>query len=378
MNKPTEYTTDYLVVGLGAMGSAALYHLARWGAVVTGIEQFVVDHAFGSSHGHSRVFRTFYDDPFYTSLAEAALPLWRELEARSDVSLLTLGGTLLFGQEGNIKIARSIQVMEQLQIPHELMTPATVAARFPALRLPRGSLACHLPRAGFLDASRAVRTQVAQAQRLGATVHEQVTVQEIDLSGEQPLVVTSAGRYRCQRLVVTAGPWAMHGLRSLGLPALAEQVRVTRQQKFTFLPSRPELVRPDRLPVYGDYESGLYGFPLYGPGVKVADDTLGESTDPVAVDRTLDLATRDRLQHWLAALMPQIDFTYLSGSTCMYTLTPDRDFLVGPHPRHANTIIGAGFSGHGFKFSTLVGKLLAELALGIPPSHPIARFRLER
>ena len=110
----------------------------------------------------------------------------------------------------------------------------------------------------------------------------------------------------------------------------------------------------------------------------MADDNLGMATDPTTVDRTLDLATRDRLLAWLNTLMPSADFTYVEGSTCMYTLTPDRDFLLGPHPHHANTIIGAGFSGHGFKFAALVGNLLAELTIGQSPSYPVDRFRLDR
>lgn len=256
------------------------------------------------------------------------------------------------------------------QSPYERLTSAEVTARFPALRLPATHEACFVPRSGFLNAALAVQTHVAQAQRLGATVQAGVAVHGIDLSGERPVVETAAGRYVCNRLVVTPGPWVGQLLSDLGLASLAHQLRVTRQQKFYF--------RPEHLPVYCDYDANFYGFPLHGPGLKVADDNLGSVTDPTTVDRTLDLAKRDELGAWLNAIMPNASFTYVEGSTCMYTLTPDRDFLLGPHPHHANTIIGAGFSGHGFKFSALVGKLLAELALGEAPSQPIKRFRLAR
>lgn len=369
---------NVLVLGLGAMGSAALYQLARLGVAPVGIEQFTIGHALGSSGGQSRVFRTFYEDPLYTQLAEAAIPLWHELESRSGERILTLCGNLFFAQPGNALLAQSIQAMAAVQSTYEQMTSADVTARFPSLRLPTTHEACFVPRSGFLNATLAVQTHVAQAQRLGATVQAGVAVHGIDLRGERPVVETAAGRYVCNRLVVTPGPWAGPLLRTLGLSTLAQQLRVTRQQKFYFRPAQPAHFLPEHLPVYCDYDANFYGFPLHGPGLKVADDNLGHVTDPTTVDRTLDLAKRDELGAWLNEIMPKAGFTYIEGSTCMYTLTPDRDFLIGPHPHHPNTIIGAGFSGHGFKFSALVGKLLAELALDQLPSQPIERFRLER
>lgn len=369
---------DVLVLGLGAMGSAALYQLARRGVTPVGIEQFAIGHALGSSGGQSRVFRTFYEDPLYTQLAEAAIPLWRELENRSGETILTLCGNLFFAQPGNTLLTQSIQAMAAVQSPYEPLTSAEVTARFPVLRLPANHEACFVPRSGFLNATLAVQTHVAQAQRLGATVQAGIAVHGLDLSGERPVVETAAGRYVCNRLVVAPGPWAGQLFRDLGLSTLAQRLRVTRQQKFYFRPAEPARFRPEQLPVYGDYDANFYGFPFHGPGLKVADDNLGDVTNPTAVDRTLDLAKRDELGAWLNGIMPNADFTYVEGSTCMYTLTPDRDFLIGPHPHHANVIVGAGFSGHGFKFSAIVGKLLAELALDQVSSQPIERFRLDR
>jgi len=369
---------EVLVLGLGAMGSAALYHLARQGQAPVGIEQFAIGHALGSSGGRSRVFRTFYEDPLYTQLAQAALPLWHELESRSGESILTLCGNLFFAQPGNALMTQSLDAMAAVGAPYERLTSAEVTARFPVLRLPASHEACFVPRSGFLDATLAVQTHVVQAQQMGATAHAGLAVHTIDLSSERPVVETALGRYTCNRLVVTPGPWAGQLFQDLGLSTLAQRLRVTRQQKFYFCPAAPARFRPEQLPVYGDYDANFYGFPLHGPGLKVADDNLGKLTDPTMVDRTLDLAKRDELGAWLNVIMPNAGFTYVDGSTCMYTLTPDRDFLLGPHPHHPNTIIGAGFSGHGFKFSALVGKLLAELALDKVPSQPIERFRLAR
>ncbi|MCY3902996.1 MAG: N-methyl-L-tryptophan oxidase [Caldilineaceae bacterium] len=364
---------DFLVAGLGAMGSAALYHLARLGADVVGIEQHRLGHALGSSHGHSRAYRNFYHDVIYVEMAEEALPLWRELEARSGEHLLTLTGLLQFGRRGSEALERKIAVMAALGRAHERLTAADVAARFPALRLPEESTACLTPLGGFLDAGRCVLTHQRQAQALGARIDEEVRVERVSLRGERPLVETSAGRYECERLIIAPGPWAAEVLEELALP-----LDVTRQQKFYFRPRDREAYAPARLPVYGDVETQFYGFPDYGPGLKVADDGLGEVTSADDVDRTLDEAKREELQRWLGLIMPGSGFSYVSGATCMYTVTPDRDFLIGPHPENANVLVAAGFSGHGFKFSALVGKILADLAMEGRTEQPVERFRLDR
>lgn len=378
MSSTPQYNVDYLVLGLGAMGSATLYQLAQRGLAPVGIEQFAIGHALGSSGGQSRVFRTFYHDPLYATLAAAALPLWQELEERSGQRLLTLCGNLIFAQPGNELITQNIEAMDAAHLPYELLTSAVVKARYPMLHLPDDAIVCYTPQTGFLNASRAVQTHVVQAQHLGATVHAGVAVHGIDLRGARPVVETAAGRFLCARLVVTPGPWASPLFQELGLSTLAQRLRVTRQQKFYFRPAHPARFRPEHLPVYCDYDTDFYGFPFQEPGLKVADDNLGLVTEPTTVNRTLDLATRDRLLAWLNGLMPDADFSYVEGSTCMYTLTPDRDFLLGPHPHHANVLIGAGFSGHGFKFAVLVGNLLAELTMGQSPSYPLDRFRLDR
>ena len=276
--------SEIAVIGLGAMGGAALYHLARQGVKAVGFEQYRVGHAWGSSHGHSRVFRIFYEDLLYVNLVEAALPLWQDLEQRCGQSLLTLNGMLIYARPDNIHFAQNLEAVATTQTAHELLTPAEVSRRFPALRLPEEAVACYTPRAGFVDAGGAVKAQVDQARRLGATVYEQAQVQQIDWTGERPELVTTAGRFRCERLIITPGPWAANILADLALP-----LQVTRQQKFYFRPHNPSgrhfvfastlfstggdaLYQPDRLPIYADYDRQFYGFPNYGPGLKVADD----------------------------------------------------------------------------------------------------------
>ena len=364
---------ETVVIGLGAMGSAALYHLARQGARPVGIDQYNVGHAFGSSHGHSRVFRTFYHDPLYAALAEAALPRWRELESLSQTQLLTLNGAIFFAKPGNERFDQYVQALRELGTPYELLSPSHITNRFPALQLPAGVETCYTPRAGFLNANRAVQTHVSQALRIGATIHEGVRVRSIDIGTTSPEIETEVGRYKCDRLVLAPGPWASHILADISLP-----LRVTRQQKFYFQPHQTSPYKPDALPVYADFDTQYYGFPCYGPGIKVADDTQGDDTAPDAINRALDVCKQTRLQAWLEAIMPGANFSFVGGATCMYTVTPDLDFLIGAHPRNPNILVGAGFSGHGFKFSTLIGLMLAELATQGTTTYPIERFRLDR
>ena len=364
---------DCLVLGLGAMGSATLYHLARQGHNAMGIDQFEPGHVWGSSHGHSRAFRVFYRDPLYTELAQAALPHWQELQATSRVPLIHLCGFLAFATPDNRMMEDHLTAIRQSEAPFELLTPAEVTSRFPALQIPAGSRVCFTPQAGFLDADRCVATHLSEAKRLGARIHGQVAVEHIELGRGHTIVRTSAGDFRANRLVMTAGPWTRQCLPELTLP-----LTVTRQQKFYFQPSSPAALEPTSLPVYADYDTRYYGFPLHGPGVKVADDTRGAETDPDRIDRRIDHQEGERLGNWLASLLPQQTFKLLSGSTCMYTETPDQDFLIGRHPRQPGIIVGAGFSGHGFKFSTLIGLMLAQLATTGSTPYPVQRFQLDR
>ncbi len=364
---------DILVVGLGAMGSAALYHLARRGVPAVGIEQFQLGHALGSSHGFSRIFRDIYHDPFYVELAGATIPLWQELDSLAAEKLMHFTGLLYFSRPGNINIEQKVEAMEALKRPIERPTPQDLAARYPALRLPPDTVTCFTSQAGLLNVGRCILEHLHQAQRAGATIHEQVRVHRVDISQETPLLETSAGLFRCDRLIISPGPWAPEVLEDLSLP-----LHVTRQQEFYFRPQNRAPYQPGGLPVFGDMDTKFYGFPDYGPGVKTADDGLGVETSPGQVDRELDLGKRDDLQEWLETIMPDAGFTYVEGATCMYTNTPDRDFIIGAHPGNPNVLVAAGFSGHGFKFSTLVGKILSDLAADGATEYPIDRFRPDR
>ncbi len=355
------------------MGGAALYHLACQGVAPIGIDQFQIDHPFGSSWGHSRSIRTFYHDALYVEWVQRALHLWRELEEVSGQSLLRLSGTIYFATEENPDFQRNLAVLRKLGAPFEILTSSETSRRFEGFYPPNDTVSCYTAETGFLNPSRCVQTHVNQAVRHGAVVREGIKFRSIDLSGDQPLLETSDGIYRCSRLILSCGPWTSELLPELELP-----LTVTRQQKFYFLPEAGDEKRYRQLPVYVDYDRMFYGFPFYGPGLKVADDLLGEVTHPDRVDRNLEEEKRDELQGWVQSLLPGTRWKFQTGFTCMYTTTPDRDFFIGPHPKNPNLLVAAGFSGHGFKFSTLVGQLLAELATTGETSNAIERFRLDR
>ena len=355
------------------MGSAALYHLARRGTVPIGVDRFQTDHSFGSSFGHSRAIRTFYHDALYVDWAKRALPLWRELEQVSGQKLLRLPGTIYFAGQENLDFRRNVRILQDLGIPFEILNTSQATRRFSGFEPPRNTISCYTAEAGFLDPSRCVRTHVSEALRHGAVIREQVAFRSIDLSGERPVLETSEESYRCSRLILSCGPWTADFLPELYLP-----LTVTRQQKFYFSPQDGDENLYRHLPVYIDYDHMFYGFPPYGPGLKVAEDRLGEITHPDRINRNLDDEKKEQLRDWVQRLLPKTRWKFQTGFTCMYTMTPDLDFLLGPHPLNSNLLVAAGFSGHGFKFSTLVGEILADLAMHGHTAHPIDRFRLDR
>jgi monomeric sarcosine oxidase len=364
---------DYMVIGLGAMGSSALYHLTQQGVQATGIEQFSVGHGAGSSHGHSRAFRTFYDKAIYTELALASIPLWRDLEAQSGKHLLYQTGMLCYAPPDHPTLMNNIRIQASVGGSHEILSPDEVNRRYPALHIPTEHIACLTHDSGFLHAGLAVKTHVVQAQESGAMVFEDTDVKNIDLSTHLPEVETSQGRYQCDHLIITAGPWAGQILHDLGVP-----LKVTRQQKYYFTPQDKTPFLPENLPVFADYSADLYGFPYFGGGIKTADDFLGPITDPGSTNRDIDLTSQAALKHWLEQVLPGTPWTAGEFATCLYTLTPDRDFILDRHPDHPRVLIGAGFSGHGFKFATLIGRILADLAIHERTEYPIKLFQLDR
>ena len=353
---------DVIVVGAGGMGSAAAYHLARAGARVLVLEQFRCGHGRGSSHGESRAIRMFYHKDFYIELMKSAYGEWRRLEEVAGRKLLFMTGGVILAPEGHEYTLQRKSLLEQAGIASEWWDPEQLAERFPQFNIGADTRVLWQEDTGFLLASACVATHLELAAAHGAEIREGMPVSAIDWQGD-PLEVTAAGeRFQGRKVITAAGAWSGKLLRDLGLP-----LTVTRQQIVHYRPADPEPFRPGRFPVFADVTWGetLYGFPLFEiAGVKVARDGLGlDVVDPDTCSRTPDQDYIDHLRAFMQERIPGAAGEAVEAQVCLYSETPDHDFIIDAHPQCPQLLLAAGFSGHGFKFCALMGRILTELAL---------------
>lgn len=375
---------DVIVLGLGGMGSAAAWQLARRGLRVLGLEQHGPAHDRGSSHGRTRVIRqAYFEHPSYVPLLQRAYALWQEAEQASDRPLLTLCGGLMMGPEDSAVVRGSLQSARQHGLPHELLDAAEVRRRYPPLRLPDGQVALFESRAGVVHTERAVQTHLDLAAQCGADLHFHEPGLAWTADGTGVRVRTASREYVAERLVLTPGPWAPRVLAELDIP-----LQVERQVLYWFQPGTGiEPFLPDRFPIYIWDQPGRrqpYGFPALdgtSGGVKVALFRAPEvsACTPETVDRTVHPADEAAIRPSIRSLIPDLDGPLLHAVTCLYTNTPDQHFLIGLHPGHAPRVaLAAGFSGHGFKFCSVVGEILADLAQTGRTGHDLSLFALDR
>ncbi len=360
---------NVIVIGLGAMGSAAAQHLAERGCSVTGFDQFAPPHSFGSSHGLSRIFRqAYFEDHRYVPLLMRSFELWQRLERDSGQRLLHLPGALVIGPTDGQLVRRSAESAREFELPYEILDGAELKRRYPVFAGKPETTALLERNAGYLRPEACIEQQLRQAAKAGAELHtnEPVVGWEAGPGGSGVTVRTANGTYAADHLVLTAGPWSPRILAEPGLP-----LRVTRQVLCWFKPKQSlENFREDRLPVYLIEEDGnrplLYGFPLTGPdaeGVKVALHGVDEVCTPETIGREIRPADERAIRERLADTLPGLAGDLIHAETCMYTMTPDENFVIGPHPHHSAVTIAAGFSGHGFKFAPVVGEILADSVL---------------
>ncbi|ABG05836.1 Sarcosine oxidase [Rubrobacter xylanophilus DSM 9941] len=366
---------DAIVVGLGGMGSAAAFHLARRGLGVLGLERFGAAHEMGSSHGRSRIIRqAYFEGPEYVPLLLRAYELWEELERESGRELLALTGALMVGGPEGELVAGSLRSAREHGLPHELLEARQVRERFPALRPSAGEVALYEERAGFLRPEECVRAHLELASGRGAELRFGEPAISWRACGERVEVRTAAARYEAGRLVISAGPWAPQLLAELGLP-----LRVERRVMFWLGPAED----PGRLPVLlWEPEDGelFYAVPDgWRGGVKAAFHHAGGAPcTPETLQREVREEEASSLRERLARHAPPLAGRLLDARACMYTLTPDGHFVISAHPRHPRVAIACGFSGHGFKFASVVGEILADLTAGGSTRHPIGLFSPER
>jgi sarcosine oxidase len=367
---------DCIVLGLGGFGSAALYHAALRGLSVLGIEQFSVGHDRGSSHGETRIVRkAYFEHPDYVPLLLRAYALWRALEGTQQLSLMHLCGLLLAGPAEGEAIAGARLAARLHNIKLEDVAPADRETKFPGFRVPKNLEVVFEPEAGYLRVESCVRAHVDAALHLGASVAAEEGANEVKPVGHGWRVSTSKGSYESLALIVTSGPWAPGILPHLGLPALP--LEVVRKPQFWFPVHGANLAEHQGAPCFYFEMPGrlFYGFPSHGgQTIKAAEHSGGqpvEHNDPMHLNRDVEPADWENLAHFLSECLPDVDPRPVRSSVCMYTLTPDRHFIVDRLPGHEHASFGAGFSGHGFKFTPVIGEILVDLAIDGRTKHPI-------
>lgn len=346
------------------MGSSCCFQLARRGIRVLGLEQFDIPHALGSSHGASRMIRlAYYEHPDYVPLLRRAYELWDELQAICGQKLLYRTGGLYMGPPKGEIVGGSLRAAREHQLPHEVLDRDQIHGRFPQFQIPDQWVGLFEPEAGFLLPERVIAAYAQAALRAGAELQgrEIVVDWNADLNGV--LVRTNKGEYHAAHLIFCGGPWSGKLVRDLGV-----ELTITRQVLGWVWPREPELFSLGRLPVWAtDCGDGTvhYGFPMMDdvPGFKVAHHSPGPATDPDRVAREPQPGDEETFRPVLRTMIPSADGPLLSMKVCLYTNSPDSHFIIDCHPHHERVTVACGFSGHGFKFASVIGEILADLAM---------------
>jgi sarcosine oxidase len=370
---------DVIVIGVGAMGAAACWGLARRSVHVLGLEQFDIPHARGSSHGYSRMTRmSYFEHPNYVPLLRRAGVLWSELEQESGEKILHLVGGLYLGPIDGPLVGGALRSAREHGLVHEVFDRATLARRFPQFTVPGDWTGMLESSAGFLLPELAISAMVSGALRAGAEIHGHEEVRHWEVNGSHVVVETSRHTYRAKKLIFSGGAWSSGLVKDLGVDLV-----VTRQVMGWVWPKDWRAFQLGTLPAWmidrGD-GTVYYGFPIItmSPGFKIALHGPMAATDPHAIERNVLPGDEETFRECLQRFIPQGDGPTLAIRTCLYTNSPDGHFIIDRHPVHERIVIATGFSGHGFKFATVVGELLADLAMDGRTRLPTDFLRLSR
>jgi len=369
---------DAIVLGVGGVGSAAAWHMARRGARVLALDRFAPGHDRGSSHGQTRLIRqAYYEHPDYVPLVLRAFELWRELEQLTGETLYHQIGLVQIGPEDG-EVVRGVRASAREHgLSIEEYSASESRRRFPAFELPDSFRAVYEARAGYLLVEDCVRAHAAQAIAQGAELRVDETIRSWRADGSGVVVETEGESIRAGRLVIAVGAWAGQLLGELGVP-----FEIRRKPLYWYEASDPLLRADQGCPAFlYDLPQGcFYGVPRIDElGIKVAQHTGGRVVlDPLAVDRDLDVEDERAVAQFVRAFLPRASTHRTAHAVCMYTMTPDCHFVVDRHPAHAQVVFAAGLSGHGFKFTNVLGEALADLALDGATRLPIGFLSLER
>jgi sarcosine oxidase len=365
---------DVIVIGLGGMGSATAYQLARRGKRVLGLEKYTPAHNLGSSHGKSRIIRqAYFEHPAYVPLLMRAYELWEQIEQETGKNLLTLTGGLMLGLPESETVAGSILSAREHGLEHEILDAREIKRRFPPLQPNPETIALYEKKAGFVHPEHSVSAHLQRATELGATLHFEEPALSWEASGSGVRVTTANGCYEAEKLAIAPGAWATD-IFNFNLPLTVE-----RQVMYWFEPiGGIEPFLSDRFPVYiweADDKVKFYGFPAQdGNGVKVAFFYKGVACTAESIDRTVKTEEIQQMRQYLAERIPALNSNCLQTSTCLYTNTPDFHFVIAPHPQYSQVAIASPCSGHGYKFASVVGEILADLVIDGKTRHPLDLF----
>jgi len=367
---------DVAVIGLGAMGSATIYALAKRGLHVIGIDRLEPPHDRGSSHGESRVIRlAYFEDPAYVPLLRLAYEHWRALEALTGEGVLSVTGVLEAGFKGAPAIEGSIRSALEHQLPHEVLQPSEVNERFPAFSIPNDWRCVYQPDGGVLQPEKAIELFLRAASARGAAIRTRTPVTAVQPVGDSVRIKLATGEhFDVGSAVLAAGAW----MTSL-LPKLGNHLTLTRQPLVWFRPRDARWVHPDRMPVFflQTPDDLIYGFPdIFGSGVKIASHlSAGTLSGPDVLRADASAEEKAHLKAVIERYIPAAAGDACRSTTCIYTRSPDGHFVLGLHPEHPQIVIASACSGHGFKFASLFGEILADLSTKRATEAPIDLFR---
>lgn len=377
---PAKYMNyDVIILGTGGVGSAAAFHLARRGAKVLGIDRFPAGHDRGSSHGETRIIRqAYFEHSDYVPLLLRAYDLWRELEGICGIDLLHQVGLLQVGPPGGAVVRGVLTSAAQHRLAVESLAASEVERRWPGFRVPEGMTGAYEAAAGYLRVERCVLAHIAAAKQHGAEFRfGEAAVTRRKIAGGVEVAIESGESFQAARLIITAGPWAPALLANLGVT-----LSVRRKHLYWFESSDKRYHQDDGCPTYlYELPGGVfYGFPEIDElGVKVAEHSGGQTVvNPLDDPRHLDPADLARVEQFVRDHLPGVSQTLAHRAVCFYTMSPDEHFIVDRDPTSEHTLFAAGLSGHGFKFTSVLGEALADLALGGKTALPIGFLGLAR
>lgn len=371
---------DVIVAGIGAMGSQACWHLARRGQRVLGLDRYDIPNSMGSSHGVNRIIRlAYFEHPSYVPILRRAYALWRETEQLAGEQLLFITGSLDIGPEGSDVIAGSLESCKLHHLPHELLQASAINERYPGYSLPDGYVGVYQQDGGFVASERAIVAAARLAMDAGAVLRarEAIISYEVLPAQQGVEVVTDRGVYRARRLILSTGAWIGEHAPPLKPISVPE-----RQTLGWFRPRRPDLFQLGAFPV-SNLKSDVghfYQFPVWGAlGFKIGlYHHLREQGPADDLSREPNAADEEALRRGLTAFFPEANGDVLTIRTCMFTNTPDEHFVIDHLPNSREIIAVSACSGHGFKFSSAIGEILADMAMDREPAFDLSLFKITR